>query len=321
MKSASGTLLILTLLLMVSCLSFGQGSGADLVTCSPPSCVFPPIQASEGGAEVTDTPIVTDPLNPLHVLLGSTDFNCPPNIISGFHISLDGGSSWTRYCMPSLNVSQRTYDPGGQPMVGYDRDGTAYIASEYGDSEGLGYGLIALQKSADGSGWSSPAIALDDGYSLPLWASMTVDTNATSPYLHSLYVAAVIVGEPQQARNRVVVTHSRDGGVSWQQASVAPVQVSPDLDRYTSMSTGKDGTLYLTWVYCNLGPFFCDDDQKAYIVFSKSSDGGNAWSQPVVIARLNLGNGGPPNTDVGADDYPAIAVTTVTGLTPGTSMW
>ncbi|HTA25886.1 MAG TPA: hypothetical protein VK763_20310, partial [Terriglobales bacterium] len=45
-------------------------------SCSPAPCVLPPTQASEGGAEVSDAPIVADPLNPLNLLLGSFDANC-----------------------------------------------------------------------------------------------------------------------------------------------------------------------------------------------------------------------------------------------------
>ncbi len=64
------------------------------LTCSPTPCVLPPTQASEGGSTVTDTPIVTNPLNPKQLLLGSVDYNCADPSSLGFHLSRDGGSTW-----------------------------------------------------------------------------------------------------------------------------------------------------------------------------------------------------------------------------------
>src|ERR1700693_2005628 len=64
--------------------------------CSPAPCVLPPTPASEGGGTVTDTPIVSNPLNAKQLLLGSVDFNCPQPSALGFHLSGDGGSTWKR---------------------------------------------------------------------------------------------------------------------------------------------------------------------------------------------------------------------------------
>src|ERR1700674_4597863 len=77
------------------------GSVNPDLTCSPTPCVLPPTQASEGGSIVTDAPLVTNPLNPKQLLLGSFDGNCPNPSALGFHLSSDGGSTWNRTCMPS----------------------------------------------------------------------------------------------------------------------------------------------------------------------------------------------------------------------------
>src|ERR1700730_12385778 len=70
--------------------------------CSPAPCVLPPTQASEGGNPVTDTPIVSNPLSPKQLLLGSVDGNCPMSSDLGFHFSLDGGSILRRVlCLPA----------------------------------------------------------------------------------------------------------------------------------------------------------------------------------------------------------------------------
>jgi hypothetical protein len=116
--------------------------------CHPFPCVLPPTQASEGGSTVTDSPIVANPLNEKQLLLGSVDFNCPEPAALGFHLSRDGGSTWKRHCMPVIRGG-RVYWPADEPSVSYDRNGNAYIAGVYSDSEGQGYGFLAVQKSSD----------------------------------------------------------------------------------------------------------------------------------------------------------------------------
>ena len=231
----------------------GQTRGparAEPITCSPAPCILPATRGSEGGAEVTDTPIAADPINPQHLLLGSVDFNCPQPSVSGFHISSDGGSTWSRTCMPVITTSERVFWPGGQPMVGYDLNGTAYIAGEYGDSEGLGYGLVAIQKSTDGVNWSNPAISLGgpNNFELFLYASLSVDASPQSRYANSLYVSAMVLH--QAGENRVVVSHSGDRGSTWSTVAVDRVQAPPAADRWTDTIVGADGTVYLTWMHC-----------------------------------------------------------------------
>jgi len=197
-------------------------------------------------------------------------------------------------------------------MVGYDLNGVAYIADGYGDSEGLGYGLIALQKSSDGVNWSPPRIALGSPnmYRQPLYASLAVDRSAQSPYANNLYVSAVVLNEPLQNKNQVVVSHSTDRGTNWKAVAVAPTQTSPAEDTFTALTIGKDGTVYLTWLYCpGSGLDAGCNNSRAYMVFSKSTDGGNTWSTPNLMTIVTM----PfewtlPNTTVSVDNYPAIGV-------------
>jgi len=274
------------------------------LNCSPAPCVLPPIQASERGAEVADAPIAADPLNPQHLLVGSSDFNCPGSS-SGFHFSPDGGSNWNHTCMPVVRGNGRIYIPGGEPMVGFDRNGVAYIADVYGDTEGLGYGLIAFQSSSSGKSWTPPKLAWADAHHFPIESWMVVDTSPTSPFINTLYLSLVVLNEPAQTQNQLVVAHSNDGGKHWIDVDVVPVQISPSGESYTNMVVGRDGTVYLSFMYCNVGPGFCQDN-RGHMMFTKSTDGGNTWSKPVLTATVHLG--GLPNAMVGVDDYPAIGV-------------
>jgi hypothetical protein len=315
MKTGSRVLLIVVILSAGHFLAgnaHGQsvevpGSVHPDLTCSPAPCVLPPTQASEGGSIVTDSPLVGNPLNPKHLLLGSFDGNCPPPSLLGFHLSRDGGSTWNPpTCMPTIITTQRVYWPEFDPLVGYDRNGVAYIAGSYGDSKVLGYGLIALQESIDGTHWSKPAVALrhpgQGNYPFNTW--LTVDTSASSPRVNSLYVSGVMRLD-QGIKSQLLVSHSTDGGVTWTQAAAERVQLA--IDNFTRMAVGRDGTVYLTWMRCQT-PNICGD---AHMMFSESTDGGNTWSQPVQVAAVKLPHyWWLPNTSPGIRvyNYPVIGV-------------
>ena len=293
-----------------------EPANLGVLNCSPAPCVLPPTQASEGGAIVTDPTIVTDPLNARNLLLGSADGNCPVPSFSGFHLSRDGGSTWERVeCAPVIHDKGVVYWPG-DGYVGYDRNGVAYAAAGYGDSEGKGLGLVAVQKSTDGSHWGKPVIAVQDpGVSHPEWASLTIDTNPGSPWVNSIYLSAEMVLDYGQNKNQVVVSHSTDGGATWTQTAVEPVQQYPNEDNYTSTAVGKDGTVYVTWLRCR-GTSQSGLCPTLSPTVSKSTDGGNTWSAPHEAAKVQM----PlywllPNTNpsIGVDNLPMVTVDNSSG--------
>src|SRR5262249_54343814 len=79
----------------------------------------------------------------------------------------------------------------------------------------------------------------------------------------------------------------------------------------------KDGTIYLTWMFCNVGPYFCND-HKGHMVFSKSKDGGDTWSRPMQIAEVTLLSTALPNTNVGVSNIPVVGVDNSNGPYAGT---
>jgi len=289
--------------------------GQDLLSCSPAPCVLPPVQASDGKYATYDAPIVADPANPQSLLLGAVGGECGS---MGTFLSTDGGSSWMpTACMGGIVTQKRVYYPAGQPMVGYDLDGNGYVAGEYIDSMGVGFGLIAYEKSRDGVNWSQPQLALTRGYERLINATLTIDANAQSPWTNSLYVSAVAINEPSQRRNQVFVSHSSDGGRHWTPVAVDAPQLYPGQDRFTSMATGKDGTVYVTWQHCATGgPAAGCVNGQAYMVFSKSIDGGNTWSEPMTLAKITISPtpcncyiGNLPNTNnIPISNYPVIGV-------------
>jgi Neuraminidase (sialidase) len=92
------------------------------------------------------------------------------------------------------------------------------------------------------------------------------------------------------------------------------------------MAIGKDGTVYLTWQYCpGAGVTNRCGNSTAYMVFSKSTDGGNTWSKPKTMAAVTLTTGGCacgyegtlPNTHEGVRNTPVIGIDNSTGPNAG----
>ena len=265
--------------------------------------------------------IVTNPVNQKELLLGSFDANCPPPSALGFHLSRDGGSSWTRVeCMPTIIKKNSVWWPTFEPMVGFDRKGNAYIAGSYSPSEGSG-GFIGVQKSPDGGRWGTPVVALGGpGQTFPFETHLAVDTGAGSPWVDSVYVSGIMWTD-QGYKNQVRVSHSTDGGTTWKQAAVEPVQSFPEEDDFTRMAVGKDGTVYIAWQRCRgksgSGGGLCP---KMHMMFSKSTDGGNTWSPAQQIATVGMPHiWGLPHTRYRERVYnwPVIAVDNSEGTHSG----
>jgi len=238
---------------------------------------------------VTDSLIVTNPLNQKELLLGSFDGNCDPSAL-GFHLSRDRGSTWNRVlCMPFIYIKNLVYVPSFEPAVGYDRNGTAYVAGFYNDNEGGNHGFLAVQKSTNGTHWSKPVVALQlAGSTQPLWTSLTVDTSPSSSWVNSVYVSGVMRTHSGD-QNQVLVSHSADGGATWTQAAVDTVQKHPAEDDFTRLVVGQDGTVYVTWMHCpKSGPDRACSENTGYMMFSQSADGGNSWSSPQQIATVKM---------------------------------
>jgi hypothetical protein len=273
--------------------------------CSPAPCTLPPVQASDGSGIVTDPAITANPANAQQLLLGSVDASCTGNSNVGFRLSTDGGSAWTRVdCMPNIEEDKRPYIAVDEPSVSYDAKGNAYGSGVYEDLAGRGdhlHGLMAVQKSTDGTTWGAPVIALihPSGQSLAYMSHLAVDANLGSPFAGAVYVSAVLVTYPG-ADTQVWVSHSNDGGSTWTQVPVDSVQKTPHQDGLTRTAVGKNGTIYVTWLTGKGSP--------EPVVISKSSDGGNTWSAPQKIAEVEGHVGGLPNTYEPVDDYPGIAV-------------
>lgn len=284
-------------------------------TCSPAPCVLPSTQISSGN-EVADAAIAADQLRSNHLLLGSSDGNCQHQFDATARSSWNSGSTWATTCMGWVQFGDYYYVGDGGPLVAFDRAGTAYIGGSYQDTNAQSTGLIATEKSSDGTNWTDPVVSVAYVYRGAAWydARMAVDTFPGSPYVDRIYISAIGLIEPLQRTHKVVVSLSKDGGTRWKVVSVTPGEAYPATDSYTSLAIGRNGTAYLTWMYCHAHPS-CD---TAYMVFSKSTDGGETWSPPTVMTSVNVIPALPPDGTVVVTDTPVIGVDNSNGPNAGT---
>jgi hypothetical protein len=288
----------------------------QLPTCSPTPCALPNVQASVGKKPVNEDPIAANPANAQDLLTGGNDFNC--NSLMGFYASSNGGSSWNHTCM---NIPAGDTYGCGDPGVGYDLSGAAFITGIASSNGSCFPGMIILEKSTDnGKMWSAPAVAVPPLFSGGLtdkpW--LQVDDNPSSPHAGALYLS-VTQFDATGSDSEISVSHSTNGGTSWTTTAVDTAQVFPAVDQFSDLAIGKDGTVFVSWMRCT-ATYDCGGTQ-ATLVLSRSTDGGSTWSTPVTIATVTLAPdpkgccfyGQLPNTSERVSEIPALGIDNSSG--------
>ena len=290
------------------------------MTCSPAPCVLPNTQASEGGQPVNETAIAVNPNNPLDVMTSANDYNCTSSL-DGIYNSTDGGTTWKTNCMGTFSGAVGCGDPG----VGFDLNNVAYATSiENCGSAANAPSSIILEKSTDnGTTWSAPAIAVNPYFSggdvdKP-W--LQLDDNPGSPHANTLYISTTQFDF--FSGTLISVSHSSDGGATWTTTAVEPETGFGGVDQFSSLTIGKDGTVYVSWMHCQEFNSECAGTVATFY-FAKSTDGGNTWSTPTIIgvglltkdtcsSRLPCFYGSVPGTTERTSDIPVIGIDNSTG--------
>jgi len=305
-----------------------HGSGItplpQLPTCSPTPCALPNVQASVGKKPVNEDPIAANPANAQDLLTGGNDYNC--SSLMGFFASGDGDSTWNHTCM---NTPAADPFGCGDPGVGYDLSGAAYITGIASSNSSCFPGMIIFEKSTDnGQKWSAPAVAVNPLFSGGLtdkpW--LQVDDNASSPHAGTLYLS-VTQFDASGNDSRISVSHSTNGGTSWTTSAVDTPQVFPAVDQFSDLAISKDGTVFVSWMRCTANGAVGDcGGTQATLVLSKSTDGGSTWSKPVTLATVTLAPdparccfyGQLPNTGERVSESAVIGIDNSSGPHAGT---
>ena len=295
----------------------GLEGGALLpnLTCSPHPCVLPNVNVSQSAVLANEVPVVVNPRNPLQILSGANDYNCPN--IQGFYASSDGGTTWARTCLNSIAGDFGEGDPG----VGYDLHGTAFISGI-----DASHGIVFETSHDNGLTWSTPKVAAPPFFSGGLadkpW--LQIDTNPASPHANSLYIS--VTQFDSSSNSQITVSNSHDGGTTWTEVAADTKQIFPNVDQFSDITTGKDGTVYLTWMRCTANGSSGDcGGTTASMMLSKSTDGGATWSAATVMFTAGLAPdpgfccfyGSLPNTSERMSNIPVVGVDTSSGAHAG----
>ena len=291
------------------------GRGVSTPRQVPDVTVLPNVRVSNHGTQpVNEVPVTADPNNSNHLLSGGNDYNCAN--VQGFFASDDGGFTWPhQHCMGVLAGKQGF----GDPNVAYGLDGTAYILGI--DATGsLTSGVIAFEKSTDnGVTWSPVAAGARAYYPNGLtdkeWTE--IDHSAGSPYAGCIYVS-ITQFDTSFNKETITVDHSCDGGTTWSGPKAASTEaVFPNVNQFSDLAIGSDGTVYVTWMNCDAnGPAGDCGGTVARINVASSSNGGNTWSTPVQLHTVKLASdscfcafyGNVPSTSERVSEIPVIDI-------------
>lgn len=291
--------------------------------CTQTPCVLPNVQISLGPKPVSETPVTANPANPMQLMAGANDENCGAELQGGVYNSDDGGTTWRLACM---NLPQKAQG-GGDPGVAYDLLGNAFYT---GIVFYQNLNQVFIQKSADnGQTWSEAIVAVPAtlGFiSDKDW--LKVDTNPNSPYANRVYISATQLDFIDDTQT--TVSHSSDGGNTWTTVAVDLEQFGgrSEPEELTDFDIAPDGTVYLVWLKCANTELFngCAGHKVNYLL-SKSTDGGDTWTEPQVIFSLSLAPnnnfhccywGALPNTSIQVVDVPGLGIDTSNGPHQGT---
>lgn len=287
------------------------GHGSPDLTCSPAPCAFTPVEASGIGSQPSNEyPFAANPNNALQLLTGANDYNCPG--IQGFYATGDGGTTWTRKCLPLISGGSGF----GDPITGYDLNNVAYAGGI--QQAGTFFGVVVSSSTNNGTTWGTPvrAVPAELGY-LADKPWMQVDDNAGSAFQNTIYISTTQFASTSDSQ--IWVAHSTNGGVTWTDKAVSTRQHYPSqVDQFSDLAVGTDGTVYLNWLRCppnNGNSPFCGG-QVSKIMFSKSVDGGVTWTPEAQATTTKLVTdngccfyGQLPNTSERISDIPANAAT------------
>ncbi len=280
------------------------------LNCTPAPCALPDGNASPGTTRsVDETPVAINPLNPKQVITGGNDYNCTNTSYRGFWTSSDGGTKWSGAC--GLDVQGA--GGYGDPIVGYDLNGTVYQGGI--DATGPGGASISVASSTDnGKNWNTPVLAISiNQFADKPW--LQIDTNANSPTKNNLYISNTMFAS--NSDSTIYVTTSKDDGKTWTNVAASPTAVWPNfVNQFSDLAVGSDGTVYLTYMKCPVtGPTGDCGGTTATMYIQKSADGGNTWSSQVAIGTANLAPdtcgafyGCLPNTKERTSNIPVIGI-------------
>lgn len=292
------------------------GSDASITSCSSDATTPGPGGDDGGNRQANEPSVAINPSNPNIIVAGANDYCTVATFADawmGFYVSSDGGATWVN----SLNPGYPTDTSGeGQasPLFGEDFASGDPIM-DWDNNNQLFYGGIAFNRTSpnpsgfitptnghviistwkhDPVGCPNPALGCMDylrtvivGEGTPSAfffgrfndkPSLRVDDWTGSPHQGNVYVAWTLF--PGGGLDQILFSRSTDGGQTFSH----PIKISKDIANAqgSDIAVASDGTVYVVWRQFAFPARGVVDA----IMFVKSTDGGQTFSNPQVIATI-----------------------------------
>jgi hypothetical protein len=254
----------------------------------------PPVNVRIFPSAVTQTEPVASvhPENPNNMFASAVTINTSNSFKSeGIYISTNAGLTWSG---SDVCTGQLAENHGGDPGAMIHPSGRlllTHIGSVFP-------GWYSHYSTDLGTTWSSAytvsSLQTEDK------GSSTMDPTTTSPFYGRAYAAWVAVVQPYPVR----FSYSTNAGTSWS----ATAQINPAPPGRCSggsVTTGRDGKVYVTWAgVTSIAPF--TEDLAGFAV---SSNGGTTWSvTPNAFDMNGIAGTLPQKADIKVNGLPQIEV-------------
>jgi hypothetical protein len=270
------------------------------------------------GQAQNETSIAEDTFHPANLVASFNDYRRGDGTCYGA-FSRDGGQSWADTTIPvgftsGANfggVARQYWQAGGDTAVAWDTRGNAYFQCMVfmrgpgtTNNADLSSAIYVLRSIGNGgASWNFPGQpAIETFTQNPATLNdkpyMTVDNHVGSPFQDRIYVTWTVFAADGSAY--IYEVHSSDYG----QTFSAPVVVSTtsslcvntfgagtpngtcNENQVSQPFTGPDGALYVAYSNFN-NSLNNPNDNHNQILLSRSGDGGNTFSAPVLVANFN----------------------------------
>ncbi|MGQ0669931.1 MAG: sialidase family protein [Actinomycetota bacterium] len=285
-------------------------SEVECIAARKPGAANVNLDCDDGLAPNNEPDIEVDPLDPLHMIASSNDYD---SCCDEFYTSFDGGDTWVTGDMSA----EGPFRIGSDPVTVFDPVTGHAIHSSLNFlfvADGADDGDLVVSISTDGGlVWGKPVVVADgegdDNDPLQIFHDkewMVTDTNPASPHYGRTYLTwtAFVAEFGEYIESPIYEAHSDDGGLTWS----APQEISGssssfctfqtagpsdecDENQFSVPTVAPNGTVYVAFEGSQNEAAWEAGEQfeTAYLVV-RSTDGGYTWSDPVKIADLEDGS-------------------------------
>jgi hypothetical protein len=246
--------------------------------------LLPPNLASQPETQA-EPYLAVNPQDSMHLIAGYQESRFSDGGASAlkFSTSFDGGTTWMEATLPRLTAAAGgSWQRASDPWVAFGPDNRVYFASLLLNLSAQSpiESAIGVSRSIDGGqNWSRPVVVHRSTADFNDKEAIVADTDPNSPHFGNVYVAWT-KNLQQVLDSRLLVSRSRDGGLSWS----SPKAVKKEGANVGAIPrVGPDGTVYLVWAGRELvagSPFV--------IYFARGKKGGKKWSEPVVVSETRF---------------------------------